>query len=360
MVEHRSSKGPEADPADVNSSASLSPAKKWAFRILSVALASGLAVLVFQFLIRDYVRDWRNRLANEPIYLQEPGHERTGHRYLFDAKLGWRNIPDWSATTNGRRLTINSKGLRDREHSYDKPKGTKRILVLGDSFAWGYGVADHEIFTKRLQHLLRQKPISPTDRYEVINTGVSGWGTDQEYLFLQQEGFEYSPDVVVVAFFIVNDIQNNATSVQYGMQKPVFLNRRLDLANVPVPKPSFRHEPIRGKEDALEITIAIIERMNDECRKRNCRLVLMKFGQFLPEIGMTPRNQEANRRLKRELAGRMRIPYFDLDDVFTAQGISAETLLRGNDDGHWNEKGHRLVANYLYDFLDKNELLDTN
>ncbi|MCH8829591.1 MAG: SGNH/GDSL hydrolase family protein [Planctomycetes bacterium] len=302
----------------------------------------------------------RIQLTDEPIYLQEPGHERTGHRYLYDENLGWRNIPGWSATTNGRKLTINSKGLRDREHAYEKPKNTQRILVLGDSYAWGYGVADDEIFTAQLQRLLDRKPFLPTGKFSVINSGVSGWGTDQEYLFLKREGFKYSPDVVVLAFLIVNDIRNNSVSIQYGMHKPVFLDCELNLANVPVPRPFSQHKEIRSKEDPLEITIAIIERMNDECRKRNCRLIVMKFGQFLPGADATPYFQNANRRLRAELNGRMKIPYFDLDREFSAGGISTDTLIRGNDGGHWNARGHRLVAEYLYKYLGKLKLFKSN
>ena len=132
--------------------------------------------------------------------------------------------------------------------------------------------------------MLDRKPFLPTGKFSVINSGVSGWGTDQEYLFLKREGFKYSPDVVVLAFLIVNDIRNNSVSIQYGMHKPVFLDRELNLANVPVPRPFSQRKEIRSKEDPLEITIAIIERMNDECRKRNCRLIVMKFGLFR-EIG---------------------------------------------------------------------------
>ena len=357
MSEHDSSQTPASESADENQSVVLPPGRKWAFRIVSVILASGLAALVFHFWLGDYVRALRDQYSDDPIYLQEPGHERTGHRYLYDAKLGWRNIPGWTATTNGRKLTINKNGLRDSEHPFDKPNGVKRILILGDSFAWGYGVADDELFASRLEKLLGEKPISPKGRYEVINTGVSGWGTDQEYLFLKQEGFSYSPDVVVLAFFIVNDIHNNATSSQYGMQKPVFVNRQLELANVPVPKPSAKSGTISSVDDPVEITIAIIERMSDECRKRNCRLLVMKFGRFLPGISGNPHIQSAETRLERRLNGQRKIPYFDLDDEFTAHGISSITLLRGNDDGHWNATGHRLVADYLYDAIVKHALL---
>lgn len=318
---------------------------------MTVGLATGIAFLAYHFLIRDRLRELRFQVTDEPIYLQEPGHERTGHRYLYDANLGWRNIPSWSATTNGQTLTINSKGLRDREHSYDKPENTKRILVLGDSYAWGYGVADDEIFTTRLQDLVDTTPFVPMTRYSIINCGVSGWGTDQEYLFLLEEGFKYSPDLVVLAFFIVNDIQNNSASIQYGMNKPLFLNRSLQLANVPVPRPFSDATPIRCQDDPVQITISIIERMNEECEKHNCGLVVMKFGQFLPGHDINPQLQKANRELVAELSDRLKVPFFDLDEEFFANRIASDTLLRGNDDSHWNANGHELVADYLFEFL---------
>ena len=104
------------------------------------------------------------QLQQPPIYLQEAGSELTGHKYLYDELLGWKNIPDWQATTHNRQLTINSKGLRDREHEYEKPDGVRRILVLGDSYVWGYGVADDEVFTEVLE------PDLAGDRWQVCKT----------------------------------------------------------------------------------------------------------------------------------------------------------------------------------------------
>ena len=102
--------------------------------ILGLAVGAAVAVPVWIY--------WQRHRS---IYIQEPGHERTGHRYLYDPRLGWRNIPGWEATTNGKKLTINSRGLRDREYALAKPAGVRRVLVLGDSYTWGYGVANDEI-----------------------------------------------------------------------------------------------------------------------------------------------------------------------------------------------------------------------
>lgn len=329
----------------------MSRRKLWLFRCGTMCLGTFVALGMSYLVYPGEIAHLLDNAPGRPVYLQEPGHQRTGHRYLYDQKLGWKNIPHWIATTKYRRLTINSKGLRDREHAYEKAKHVRRILVLGDSFAWGYGVADHEVFTEILEDELRRRPLSSQHSYEVINTGVSGWGTDQEFLFLQQEGFRYAPDVVVLAFFLVNDVTNNGHSMQYGMHKPLFLNRELELTNVPVPGPFEKRKPQKSEVDPLDVTLALIERMDAECARHDCRLVVMKFGRFLPEHQDNPELIRYERQLEVDLIDRLEIPYLDLDAQFAARQVSAEALLEGNDDGHWNAEGHRLVAELLHAFL---------
>lgn len=88
------------------------------------------------------------------------------------------------------RFTTNSKGLRDKEYDYRKPPGVQRILILGDSFTWGFGVNDDEIYTEILESML--------DSTEVINFGVTGFNIAQEFLYLKKEGIKYEPDIVIV------------------------------------------------------------------------------------------------------------------------------------------------------------------
>ena len=340
----------------------LSPAKAWTFRIVAI----GLPVLAGSFLI-VLLLIWQGRLgldengrivfAAPPLYLEEPGHELTGHRYLYDETLGWRNIPNWRATTHGRLLTINDQGLRDRDYAYQKPEGVKRILVLGDSYAWGYGVSDEQIFTEVLEVNLAKKAHGV---WEVINSGVSGWGTDQQYLYLQKEGLKYDPDIVVVAFFIGNDIDNNASLRQYGLNKPAFLDPQLTLGNVPVPRPRSAvnaHLQTRLDQlDPVELTVSILGGICDSCASRACKIVLMKFGIFLAPKLPYALELEARFLRAKEVADLPMI-YFDLDGRFREQGIAAEPLLAGNDDGHWNAFGHRKTAELLEEFLSQQGLV---
>ena len=286
-----------------------------------------------------------------PIYVQEPGHEHTGHFYRYDQRWGWRNVAGWKATTLDQKLTINSQGLRDREYPYAKPAGTRRLLVLGDSFTWGYGVADDEIFTEVLERRFENNQLN----WEVLNTGVSGWSTDQEYLFLTDEGFRYQPDLVLLAFYTFNDPKEVVASDQYGLSKPVFLDRNLTLGNVPVPRPSQSHSGLTSAVDPFELVVTLIEAMALACRERNCRLVVMKFGTFAdPEHkGLL----EVDARFEKAFARVKGVPYLDLDDEFQRRRLKTRDLVAGNQDNHWNDYGHQQVADILGDFLDKRGLL---
>jgi hypothetical protein len=99
----------------------------------------------------------------------------------------------------------NSKGFHDGEHSYENPTGIPRIIVLGDSFMEAFSVKSGETFYSQLARRLQEagRPV------EVINLGVGGYGTLQEYLVYMAEGRRYRPDVVLLGFYFGNDLRNN-------------------------------------------------------------------------------------------------------------------------------------------------------
>ncbi len=100
-----------------------------------------------------------------------------------------------------RGFATNSAGFRDDEHPLEKPPGSVRIAVLGDSIAAGTNNPRREdVFPERLEALLNR---SPDDvRYEVLNFGVGGYHTLQEAELLRVKGLAFDPDVVLVAFCI--------------------------------------------------------------------------------------------------------------------------------------------------------------
>ncbi len=128
-----------------------------------------------------------------------------GEIYRYDEELGYTLEPN--ATSLSAGITINSHGLRDYEVSLAKPAGTFRILALGDSYTFGAGHID-SIYPKVLRRLLAAAlPGGPP--IQVISAGFPGWGTDEETVWLERDGLDFEPDVVVLGFYVGNDVHDN-------------------------------------------------------------------------------------------------------------------------------------------------------
>ncbi|AGW14218.1 SGNH/GDSL hydrolase family protein [Megalodesulfovibrio gigas] len=150
----------------------------------------------------------------------------------LDPELGWSLRPGAVATSKRTgdiiRYAINSKGLRDDETPYEKPAGTTRIVLLGDSRTFGFGVPIEKHYSMLMEGYL--------DQVECINLGVDGYGVDQELLSLRKEGFRYQPDIVMALVSHFGD-ERHLHDSRWGMGKPMFVldeNSNLVLTNSPV------------------------------------------------------------------------------------------------------------------------------
>jgi hypothetical protein len=131
----------------------------------------------------------------------------------FDPHVGVKLIPN----KHGRSVQsgvfdvsvqTNAQGFRDVGHAYEKRPGSSRVVLLGDSFIEAMQVP----FEQSVAPLLEDRLQGGGD-VEVINLGVSGFGTAREYLMLRQYGLRYNPDLVLL-FFVGNDISDNSQRLQ--------------------------------------------------------------------------------------------------------------------------------------------------
>lgn len=325
-------------------------------------------LLVLELLFRMLMPGWAPMQADRSFW-------------IYDDLLGWSHKANEKGTYNHPDFSVsvsnNPDGQRDMEYPVERISGKNRMLVLGDSMGWGFGVELEERFSEIIE--------SKYPDWEVINASVSGYGTDQQLLYYKHRGAKYQPDVVLVLFH-PNDVLNVSNSYMYWHYKPKFelVNGALQLTNQPVPKPSIKqridrfflgntyflsrlYRPLnsayydfrrllRGDEKDgtnvepphVEQPHALIKALFLELQKatieNGSRLVVVSC----PAAG-EGKPAEAAESIQ-HLSGALSaagIPYLPLDQAFEGKGITT----RFEHDRHWNADGHRLAAETIDSFL---------
>lgn len=184
------------------------------------------------------------------------GHRPGAHGWAQGCSEG---KPEWRTYTR-----INGRGLRDRDIPHERAGGF-RVLVLGDSFTAGMQVEQEATFVKLLERRLAASAPAGS-RVEVLNAGVSGWGTDNALLFFQNEGWKYRPDLVLLAFCTVNDVWENTRELvgtnPFWPDKPYFtlVDDRLVLVHFPLPETSLRRRLLVYLAGSLALDSALFRR----------------------------------------------------------------------------------------------------
>lgn len=148
--------------------------------------------------------------------------------YMYDRDRGLALRPSaegWWHKENHNYVRISSQGLHDVEHTLMKPPGTLRIAVLGDSYAEALQVPVEDAFWAEMGRDLQQCPQLGARRVEVLNFGVSGYGTAQELITLRERVWDYSPDIVLLTFTTGNDVNDNLKALSQDTLRPYFVYR---------------------------------------------------------------------------------------------------------------------------------------
>jgi hypothetical protein len=169
------------------------------------------------------------------IDVSGPIRSELGEAFQFDPELGWVPAPNAATqqTSGNRTISVrhNGLGLRERELGDIAPD---RFLFLGDSFTYGYDAEANERFSDLLQKALPQ--------YGMVNAGVSGYGTDQQFLLMKRLWNDVNPKYVVLTFCVDNDRDDNTSSYRYRKYyKPYFVRTgegEWQVRGDPLPRPT--------------------------------------------------------------------------------------------------------------------------
>jgi hypothetical protein len=205
--------------------------------------------------------------------------------HAFGARLSWSepdptigfrhtpNLPYWNFSENDHPIEgrINSFGWRDRERQLEKPPGAYRVAFVGDSFVIALQVEADSTFVALAEDELTSRFGRPI---EVMNLGRSGTTQTEQFLILQSDAMQLSPDLVAVLFNPENDICDVARSTA-GQLRPFYEltpDGKLKLDTTFSSSRAYRtRAAVNGLKQRSALVSLITERYNLLVRARRAR-----------------------------------------------------------------------------------------
>jgi len=276
--------------------------------------------------------------------------------------LFWELTPDLLDMNLGRhKVFTNSHGFRSPEISMKKPPGQYRVMVLGDSSAFGFNVAGESTFGALLCRDLRKK--YPEKDIRFINGAVSGYTTYQAATFMKERGWKFSPDLLIIAFNDdpqmewKQDVQRAPGPIMtpifkllyksniYLTLKQIILNFRVRSNPKFAMYPDRENETNRVTADQLRHNL---EYILNGAKKRGASVIVVSMP--LQSHGKTI--EEYRTIMKKSALDR---GFYFLDLLNGWKDYSYEEVLI--DVMHPNEKGHELIAKDLYNLIVKKNII---
>lgn len=311
--------------------------------------------------------------AMNPRYLERFSLDDMSYLHTYSETYGWVPRAGFRLRLSGLPETsINRLGYRGREYPAARTPGHPRVLMLGDSLAFGYGVADDETSSRQLE--LREPGL------EVVNLAVQGYGTDQALLRFEREGVGYAPDAAILNFCTANDFRDNGAhraiydgaypkpyftlddgrlvlhddqlALSPAARLALFLHQRSILFNalrgLVVPKPTVPTDTAPEHPPDRELTIALLRRFGDVARAHRIRLIVAIYPTLRDFIKPSRRA-----RILIDATGMDDVRRVELRPLLEAHGVTRETFDEYSLDGsfHANARGQRLVAEILAGLL---------
>jgi SGNH hydrolase-like domain, acetyltransferase AlgX len=342
------------------------PAKRGLFAAtaLAVSVLATLAVAELALQIADY-----------PPIVYSPWIRAHDTGYQYAPSLHSRMVRPGEYDI---ALDTNALGLRDDEVG---PKHGVRILLLGDSFAGGYGVERGEMFADILEHRLG---------VDIVDAGVGGYEIIHQVRYFDSRGRKLDADLVVYVLYLGNDLARNgewhaaadgalvSSERTFPVRRPYEIKLRWLYQQARYTQ-KMKAEQARGEWQPKDDYLAVAERTLSEEGRTDYRQVEELLGQLRDEVRstgadffvvMVPYRQMVERaaceRLAAAVAGfderydldlparrtgeildRLGVGHFDLSPALRAHFDAGGEPLYFPVDGHLNVRGNALVADVL-------------
>ncbi len=254
---------------------------------------------------------------------------------------------------NDTRVSSNRVGLRERSFALPKPYGLVRVVLLGDSFVYGYGIAAEDRLGVFLEQWLQERSQHTDVHVEVLHIGIPSWNFRAEVAYLTRQLTILDPDLVI-HISVPNDIEDSPSIRGFGSSSRFssqFRHRADSLVDS-----AFPSRALGFRETAGRLRWAIdYEGVN---RYREAAERLKTMANLIEQLGSRYRlllNYRLLLPVGREFLGR----HLDAEHVIylaSSFGDNPQFWVSEND-SHWNRQGHQQVAQLIYGLIVRDGLL---
>lgn len=385
--------------------------RRFAFGAASAGIAIAAMLLLAEFALR--LTPWGNRETIPGDIWRRYKEAGLGEPNTVVTYMGYlpHQVKEYET-----EVAMNSRGWRDSEYDFEKPDDTYRIVILGDSYVEGKEVAFENTFPELLEHRLREEFGVAGEAHgdkdghgvghgiDVIALAKGGTSTKGEIGFFVEEGRQYRPNLVVLAFYPGNDVRENSDVLNERYEQwldriyltyivPARLNVRTRLLKFPglrlnrlfvdavsdlyaaniyrfhpelraghLVSPDlavYQRAPFTDQAwlDAWTETLDLLLRARDEVQATGAEFVML-FVHSGQVPGVRADDLLAGRhksfdaevpfKLLREFCRKHAIESVDLYPPLTEHQRKTGERYYWQHDAHWNETGHRIAAEELY------------
>jgi lysophospholipase L1-like esterase len=321
-------------------------------------LLSRLALLVFALFFVALLLEGMLRVAfyhSKDFSMEMWKYAVQIKRPVADPKLSFTHRPNSRGSFMGVDVKINSQGLRDHEYPLTKPAGVYRIMLLGDSTTFGWGVPLNETAAKILERNLNATHLAGYDHVEVLNAGVGNYDTVQEVTYYETRGRAFHPDLVVLVYFI-NDpepvpVERKGFLVDSSYLIAFSVNRFDGVLRRIGTRPDWNKYYSSLYDDnrpGFQACKAALVDLASTTQKENTRLLVA----ILPELHQINNSYPftaPHQKIKDVLASE-NAPVLDLIDGLRNHGPETTLWVTPLDD-HPNGKANTLVAAQIQDWI---------
>jgi hypothetical protein len=266
-------------------------------------------------------------------------------KYADSKDLVYELLPNLETKYKLKSFHTNNDGFRDRHHEL-LTNDSIRIAVLGDSFTMGTGVSEDYLYVQKTEELLSNSELKKP--CELFNFGVSGYALNDYLTILSKNALKYKPDLVVIGFCASNDQLVLGTDFSLDKftiksKKNVFWESYLwKLIKIKTKKNNVK--PIVYESHQLQYMSENFKKFEQILTKNNAKGLIFYLDLLYDETRVD--------QIKK-LAKQNNLLFLEVSQYFKDKKLNQYIL--NELDPHPNDKANLIFAQYLKDFIIKNE-----